>query len=69
MRNFLDDRIKLFIYHKCRMLDSEYMDLDDLAHGTPEVRVIRKDGHLFMLSLSHKNLDYHNKITLKELKK
>lgn len=51
------------------MSDSEYMDLDDLAHGTPEVRVIRKDGHLFMLSLSHKNLDYHNKITLKELKK
>ena len=64
MRNLLDDRIKLFIYPKYRMSESEFLDLDDLAHDTPEVRIIRKDGHLFMLSFSHKNLDYHEEITL-----
>jgi hypothetical protein len=46
------------------MSDSEFLEVDDLAHDTPEVRVIRKDGHLFMLSISHKNLNYHEKITL-----
>ena len=64
MRNLLDDRIKLFIYHKYGMSDSEFLELDYLADDTPEVRVIRKDGHLFMLSFSHKNLDCHEKITL-----